>query len=207
MMENHATCVLFAQDRSWVARALPALLMQRGLYAVRAATADECIRLLHKQIRDLLVIDVDGDMSMALALAARAREVLPQTPELVFVERGNVTAAVGAIKAGATDCLESPAEATRLARTLDELLSARVRRLREVQRVLTPMELTVLRHVLEGQTSRAIARMLHRSRRTIDVHRRRVMRKLGVSNLVGLVKWAVQEGFLDREEGIGATRR
>jgi FixJ family two-component response regulator len=163
------------------------------------------MRLLHKQIRDLLVIDVDGDTSAALALAARAHEVLPQTPELVFVQQGNVTAAVGAIKAGAADCLERPPEAARLACVLDDLLNARVRRLREVRRMLTPTELTVLRHILEGRTSPTIARTLHRSRRTIDVHRRRVMRKLGVSNLVGLVKWAVQEGFFDREEDRGRT--
>jgi DNA-binding CsgD family transcriptional regulator len=60
---------------------------------------------------------------------------------------------------------------------------------------LTPVELRVLRLVLDGKTNREIACLLHRSRRTVEVHRSHIMRKCGVHNLVALVKMAYGAGM------------
>jgi DNA-binding NarL/FixJ family response regulator len=53
---------------------------------------------------------------------------------------------------------------------------------------LTPTELRVLRLILDGKPNREIACLLSRSKRTVEVHRSHIMRKLGVHNLVDLVK-------------------
>ncbi len=55
-------------------------------------------------------------------------------------------------------------------------------------RALTPAEARVLGLILDGKSNREIAALLHRSERTVEVHRSRVMGKLGVHNLVDLVK-------------------
>jgi two-component system response regulator FixJ len=55
-------------------------------------------------------------------------------------------------------------------------------------RTLTPAEARVLGLILDGKSNREIAALLHRSERTVEVHRSRVMGKLGVHNLVDLVK-------------------
>lgn len=57
---------------------------------------------------------------------------------------------------------------------------------------LTKREAAVLRELVAGGTSRSIALNLGISPRTVDVHRARVMRKLGVSGLVELVKVAIE---------------
>jgi DNA-binding CsgD family transcriptional regulator len=57
---------------------------------------------------------------------------------------------------------------------------------------LTKREAAVLRELVAGGTSRSIALHLGISPRTVDVHRARVMRKLGVSGLVELVKVAIE---------------
>lgn len=58
---------------------------------------------------------------------------------------------------------------------------------------LTPTERQVLHSVLDGRTTREIALTLHRSRRTIEVHRKRVLRKLGVDTSTELFRYLAQE--------------
>ena len=55
---------------------------------------------------------------------------------------------------------------------------------------LTRAERIILRLVMEGIGNKRIAYILERSERTIEVHRSRIMRKLGVDNVVDLVKRA-----------------
>ena len=57
-------------------------------------------------------------------------------------------------------------------------------------KVLTKVERTVLRHIVEGKTNSEIAYALDRSVRTIEDHRSHIMKKLGADNLVELIKKA-----------------
>lgn len=57
---------------------------------------------------------------------------------------------------------------------------------------LTRREAEVVRELVAGGTNRSIALGLGISQRTVEVHRARVMRKLGVSGLAGLVKVALE---------------
>ncbi len=58
-----------------------------------------------------------------------------------------------------------------------------------------------MHHVLAGQTSQQISVVMCRSPRTIHVHRRHIMAKLGATNLVELVKQATLMGMMNRDEG------
>ncbi len=60
---------------------------------------------------------------------------------------------------------------------------------------LTKREVQILRSILAGKTNKQIALMLSRSRRTIEYHRNRLMRKLNAHNTVELVKRAVAMGI------------
>jgi len=66
----------------------------------------------------------------------------------------------------------------------------------EKAKLLTRTEIKVLRLILDGKSNREIAELLHRSLRTIEIHRSHIMRKLGVDNLIDLVKRATAEGLL-----------
>ncbi|MHC4244572.1 MAG: response regulator transcription factor [Planctomycetota bacterium] len=61
---------------------------------------------------------------------------------------------------------------------------------------LTKREVQILRSILAGKTNKQIALMLSRSRRTIEYHRNRLMRKLDARNAVELVKRAVAMGIV-----------
>jgi DNA-binding NarL/FixJ family response regulator len=61
--------------------------------------------------------------------------------------------------------------------------------------VLTFRERQVLRMVAEGMTSRKIADTLCVSPKTVETHRTRLMKKLNLTSLADLVKYAVREGL------------
>ena len=61
---------------------------------------------------------------------------------------------------------------------------------------LTPRECDVLRGVASGQTNKAIAAALGISPRTVETHRERLMRKLGVGTVAGLTALALEAGML-----------
>ncbi|OIN92671.1 MAG: DNA-binding response regulator [Comamonadaceae bacterium CG1_02_60_18] len=64
---------------------------------------------------------------------------------------------------------------------------------------LTTRERQIMEQVARGQTSAAIAKQLNLSPKTVETYRSRLMRKLGVDNLPGLVRFAMQCGMLQGE--------
>jgi DNA-binding NarL/FixJ family response regulator len=60
---------------------------------------------------------------------------------------------------------------------------------------LSAREREVLQLVVEGHSSAQIAQRLLLSPNTVDTYRSRLMEKLGVDNLPGLVKFAIQHGL------------
>lgn len=62
---------------------------------------------------------------------------------------------------------------------------------------LTTREREVLQLVAEGHSSAKIAELLELSSKTVEGHRHKLMSKLGVSNVVGLVRHAIRLGLID----------
>jgi DNA-binding NarL/FixJ family response regulator len=62
---------------------------------------------------------------------------------------------------------------------------------------LTKTEMRILHLILEGKNNREIAAELHRSPRTIEVHRSHVMHKMGAGNIVELLRRAADVGLFD----------
>jgi DNA-binding NarL/FixJ family response regulator len=64
---------------------------------------------------------------------------------------------------------------------------------------LSPREREVLQLVAEGKSSVAIANILFLSPKTVETYRVRLMQKLNLNNLAGLVKFAVRHGLTSLE--------
>jgi len=121
-------------------------------------------------------------------------------PLVFLTAHGDVTSCAAAMRAGAVDFLEKPAEAGELlravasalhqARTWREWLAARARA-RECMAQLTPREREVLALVVAGRRNRAIAAHLGITERTVKAHRCHGMAKLGAETVPGLLRmWA-----------------
>ncbi len=65
--------------------------------------------------------------------------------------------------------------------------------------VLTKREREILQLLTEGQTTKQIAKNLHISTKTVEVHRLNVMNKLKIDSIAQLTKYAIQEGLTQPE--------
>lgn len=64
--------------------------------------------------------------------------------------------------------------------------------------LLSPRERQIVTMVVNGMSSAAIGQQLHLSPKTVDTYRSRVMAKLNVDGLAGLVRLAVREGLVEK---------
>jgi DNA-binding NarL/FixJ family response regulator len=64
---------------------------------------------------------------------------------------------------------------------------------------LTPREMEVLRELARGRTAKDAATRLGISAKTVETHRGRLMMKLGIDNLAGLVRFAIRAGVISAE--------
>ena len=67
------------------------------------------------------------------------------------------------------------------------------------RRALTEREVGVLRLLAQGQRTREIAETLGISVKTVETYRGRIMLKLGIDNLPGLVKFAIRAGIISTD--------
>lgn len=65
---------------------------------------------------------------------------------------------------------------------------------------LTPREQEIVRLIVEEKSTHDISELLCISQKTVETHRKNIYLKLGVKNLVGLVKKAIQNQTTDRHE-------
>jgi len=62
---------------------------------------------------------------------------------------------------------------------------------------LTPRQREVLQLIAEGHTNREIARLLGISVKTVESHRTRLMNRLGIHDIAGLVRYAIRVGLVE----------
>jgi len=65
---------------------------------------------------------------------------------------------------------------------------------------LTVKERLILQFIAEGKSTKEIAGDLDLSIKTVETHRLRIMNKLGITNVAGLVKYAIREGLTPLEK-------
>jgi FixJ family two-component response regulator len=172
---------------------LASVLSSDNVSLSRFSESADCLEKLLTKPCDVLIVDLDKDEA-GLQLLAQVHRTAPWILTVAIVPNGAVSGAVRAIKAGASECLEQPVQTDRLCAVVAGLL-VRMASLPHAHRALTEMEIQIVQSILAGKTSQDIAANLCRSKRTIDVHRKNIMRKLQAGNLVDLVRQALAMGL------------
>lgn len=62
---------------------------------------------------------------------------------------------------------------------------------------LTARETEILKLIASGYSNTQIGTLLKISHRTVDTHRTNIRNKLGVSNLAGMIRYALKSGLID----------
>jgi two-component system, LuxR family, response regulator FixJ len=185
-------------DDESLRRALRRLLLSAGYNAFTYGTAASVIAAAPKLsgclLLDLRMPDMDG-----LALQARLLAHGVRVPVIVVTGHGDVPTAVQAMKAGAFDFIEKPIDEDRLLAAIDAALQKRASKARDHEAMqaarrmaaLSPRERQVLDGIVAGKLNKLIAHELDISVRTVEVHRTRLMVRLGTHSMAEAIRTAV----------------
>jgi two-component system response regulator FixJ len=197
MNDHTGEYVYVVEDEPRVRAVIRKTLERAGLTVSCFSCADDCLACLDNGECDLLITDVRMPGRDGIELLVEARKLQPWLPVLVVTGFGDVPTAVSALKAGAADFIEKPLDRDTFLEAVRRLLSRSTAQKVLVEHSLTRMELKVFCHVLDGRNNREIGDLLHRSHRTVEVHRRHLMQKLGANNVVELLRHAARLRLFD----------
>jgi two-component system response regulator FixJ len=189
--------VFVVDDNPGLRRSLQALLEAAALAVETYASAQEFLDRYDAQRPGCLVLDVRLRGQNGLDLQEELRRRQMTLPIIVMTGYGDVPTSVRAFKGGAIDFLQKPVPPKKLLERIREALEIdRRARATAGQRAvvldgmarLTPREREVMDLLALGNSSKEIASTLKISVRTVEGHRRVVLRKMGVSSVAHLAR-------------------
>jgi FixJ family two-component response regulator len=199
---QHDLTVFIVDDDPAVRDALGLLLGVRGYRTAVFASAEAFLQGWQAAWSGCLLVDIRMSGMDGLALQRELINRGSGMPVVVMSGHGDVSTARAAFKADAVDFLEKPFDDAKLIAAIDEALararanhSEQQRRTRSVGLLneLTPREREVMQLVVLGRHNRDIGPALGISVRTVEVHKARLMSKLGVDNVADLVRISMLE--------------
>jgi FixJ family two-component response regulator len=195
---NRDRLVSIADPDPSVCEALSVLFRLEGFQTVFSLDVAGFYAALERRRPDVVVLAMTIGAESGLAVLRRVKALRTGTPVFMLSDRAEVGEAVLAMKAGASDVVTKPIDSEHLVRVVRDALRRDVhlgalesgRRPVEVRGFaqLTPREREVLQLISNGQSNKEAGRELGISPRTIEVHRARVMEKLGAKNTADLMR-------------------
>jgi two-component system response regulator NreC len=222
---NPITIVL-ADDHQIIRDGLRAVLNVESDFAVVGEAADglEAADLVERLRPNVLVLDVMMPGIGGLDVARQVTQRSPQTRVLILSMYSNEAYILAALRNGAAGYVLKSASADSLVEAIRIVLSGRrylspplteqaietyMHRAEaapvDLYETLTAREREVFHLVLKGESSVQIAETLSISKRTVDVHRARIMQKLNLHTPSDLIRYAIKRGMmpgeLDKDQG------
>ena len=196
-MKDRQPIVFVVDDDEAVRSALKLLLKSVGLTATALPTAQQFLSTYDPLQPGCLVLDVRMPGMSGLELQEQLNLKGAVIPVIFITGHGDVPMAVEAMQQGAFDFLQKPFRDQDLIDRIQKALSKDKQnraelgersRNRERFESLTPREREVLALVASGKPNKVMAGDLGLSQRTVEIHRARVMEKMGVSSVAQLVR-------------------
>jgi len=167
---------------------------------------------------DIVFMDISMPGLNGLEATARMTKDFPQVRVVILSRHENEEYYWQALRSGACGYLLKKAAIAELAPALQRVLdgeiylsreiSARLRNKLPLQKVahaknpleeLTGRQREILQLIAEGQTTKAIALVLKVSPKTVEYHRAKLMQRLSIFDIPGLVRFAVRSGLVGQE--------
>jgi two-component system response regulator NreC len=204
--------LLLADDHHLVRQSLRALLEREGFQVLAdAADGREAVRLAEQLKPDVAILDVAMPVLNGLEAAQQIQKASPRTKVVLLTMHPEEQYVAAAMRAGVKGFLLKNQAAQDLVRAIEEVarggvyLSPRVSQViveaslgrREIDAdPLTPREREILQLIAEGSATKQVAAQLGISVKTAESHRARIMKKLDVHEVAGLVRYAIRQGLV-----------
>ncbi|HKC17202.1 MAG TPA: response regulator transcription factor [Steroidobacteraceae bacterium] len=203
--------VILADDHILVRQGVRALLEREGILVVGEATdGQEAQRLVQREDPDAAVMDISMPKFNGLDAALSLSRTNPRTRLILLTRHNEQEYVAEALRCGVRGYVLKDQAASDLVRAIREVCNGQVYLSPGVSRAvveayanpdqpkntLSARERQVLQLIAEGKTTRDIAALIHVSAKTVETHRARLMQKLGIHEIAGLVRYAIRKGLV-----------
>ena len=209
--------ILVVDDEQDIRDLVSGVLEDEGYSTRTAGSSSEALAALADRRPSLVLLDVwlQGSKLDGLQLLEEVKRRDPSLPVLMISGHGNLDTAVAAIRQGAVDFIEKPFDDAQLLSSIESALALASRRsgqqamIEAAQRIatLSRRERQVLDGLMAGRANKAIASDLGLSVRTVEVHRARMLERLGTPSLAEAIRLAVIARLGPREAATAVSKR
>ncbi|HLG42132.1 MAG TPA: response regulator transcription factor [Planctomycetota bacterium] len=201
--------VLIVDDHPVVRAGIRASLRrdERMVLVGEAGSGEEAARVAGENRVDVILMDVSLPDMSGHAAAARIRSAAPSAKVVFLTMSGDRASIQRAIESGAAGYVLKSTAPTEIVRAIHAAQAGGVYFSEGVQRALrdsdaaregalTPREGEVLARIAAGLSNKGIASKLGIGVRTVETHREHIMEKLGIHNVAGLTRFAIERGLI-----------
>lgn len=187
--------ILVVDDDHCIQSSIKTMLEYAGYRCSCFSSAEECLKNLDSHDISLIITDVQMSGKTGVELVKEVKQIAPWLEILVMTSYADIPVSVRAIKAGAYDFIEKPVDVELFLKTVKTIVERNKMSDYLKGKGLTHTEEIILKMIYQGLTNKQIAKILHRSVRTIEDHRIHIMRKLDAENIVDLVSKVMATGL------------
>jgi two-component system, LuxR family, response regulator FixJ len=196
--------IFIVDDEPLVINALTIVLAREGYQVTGFAEGGSFLAAAKSRTPTCIILDVQMPGQSGLDILKELNAQQYPAPIFIISGVGDIPMAVEAIKSGALDFIEKPFDASTVVTRVREAVEAWSRRAQAGSGdilsktfpghdQLTARERDVLGQIAAGSSNKQAGRELGISPRTIEVHRARIMEKLGAKNAADLVRIVLSE--------------
>ena len=211
--------IVLADDHTLVRAGMRALLASVPGVEILAECGDgwEALELIGKHRPDVALLDIGMPGLNGLEVAKRVTQESPRTRVVILSMYADASYVRQALRAGVAGYLVKGAAVAELPLALDSVMRGETYLTPKVSQTvvkdllseaggerhplesLTQRQREILQLIAEGRSTKEIAHLLEVSVKTVETHRVRLMDRLGIHDVAGLVRFALKAGLIQAE--------
>jgi DNA-binding NarL/FixJ family response regulator len=212
--------VVVVEDQTAICEMIIEMLEVRGIYLVTGSTADghEGLALARQLKPDILILDILLPGMSGLEVLRQLHDKQPDLKVLVFSGKSEKQLARGMLSLGVRGFVPKSARLSELRQAVDAVAAGDTWFSESFQKAmadaliapesdvdakgstLTEREKEIAVLLAKSNSSKEVAQKLDISAKTVENHRTNLMRKLGVHDVAGVIRYVIRQGLFDPTE-------
>jgi two-component system nitrate/nitrite response regulator NarL len=208
--------ILIVDDHQLVIDGLKSMLSNETNYVIRgeALNGQQALEMIIAKPKEfqLIVTDITMPLMSGIELCKIVKEKFPHIKVLILSMHNSITIVKDALNAEADGYMLKNTGQDEFIKAIERVLGDgtyfsqdilpiilnlfQKEKKETLKNTLTQREKEVLELIVQEYTSKEIAEKLFISKQTVDTHRINIMQKTDCKTLVGLIKYAIQSGYI-----------